>query len=29
MSLLFESILALLIFYVIGVGIGWLIWARK
>jgi len=29
MSLLFESILALLIFYVIGVGIGWRIWARK
>lgn len=29
MSLLIESLLALLLFYVLGVGIGWLIWARK
>ncbi len=29
MSLLIESLLALLLFYVLGVGIGCLIWARK
>lgn len=29
MSLLIESLIALLLFYVLGVGIGWLIWARK
>jgi hypothetical protein len=29
MSLLIESLFALLLFYVLGVGIGWLIWARK
>lgn len=29
MSLLIESLIALLLFYVLGVGIGWLIWAKK
>lgn len=29
MTLLIESLLTLLLFYVIGVGIGWLIWAPK
>ena len=29
MTLLIESLLVLLLFYVIGVGIGWLIWGRS
>lgn len=29
MPLLVESLLALLLFYVFGLGLGWLIWARK
>lgn len=29
MSLLIESLLTLLVFYLIGVGIGWVVWARK
>lgn len=29
MALLIESLIALLLFYLIGVGLGWLIWARK
>jgi hypothetical protein len=29
MILLIESLLTLLLFFVIGVGIGWVIWARK
>lgn len=29
MSLLLESLIALLLFYVAGVGVAWLIWARK
>ncbi len=28
MTLLIESLLVLLLFYVIGVGIGWLLWGR-
>jgi hypothetical protein len=29
MTLLIESLLVLLLFYVIGVGLGWLIWGRS
>ncbi len=29
MPLLVESLLTLLLFFVIGVGIAWLLWARK
>ncbi len=29
MSLLMESLLMLLLFYVIGVGLGWLLWGRS
>jgi hypothetical protein len=29
MSLLMESLLMLLLFYIIGVGIGWLLWGRR
>lgn len=29
MSLLMESLLVLLLFYVIGVGLGWLLWGRS
>ncbi len=28
MALLIESLLALLLFYVLGVGLGWLLWGR-
>lgn len=29
MALLIESLLTLLLFYVIGVGLGWLLWGRR
>ena len=29
MPLLVESLLALLLFYLIGVGVGWLLWGRS
>jgi hypothetical protein len=29
MTLLIESLLTLLLFYIIGVGIGWLLWGRS
>jgi len=29
MSLLVETLLVLLLFYVIGVGLGWLLWGRS
>ncbi len=29
MALLFESLISLLLFYVIGVGVGWFFWGRK
>jgi hypothetical protein len=29
MALLMESLIALLLFYVIGVGFGWLLWGRR
>jgi hypothetical protein len=29
MNLFIESLLTLLVFFVIGVGIGWVIWAPK
>lgn len=29
MNLFIESLLTLLLFYVVGVGIGWLVWAPK
>jgi hypothetical protein len=29
MTLFIESLLVLLVFYVIGVGLGWLIWGRS
>jgi hypothetical protein len=29
MPLLIESLLTLLLFYVIGVGFGWLLWGRS
>jgi hypothetical protein len=28
MTLFVESLLSLILFYVVGVGIGWLIWGR-
>lgn len=29
MTLLIESLLALLLFYLVGVGIGWVLWGRS
>lgn len=29
MTLLIESLLALLLFYLIGVGLGWVLWGRN
>ncbi len=29
MALLIESLLVLLLFYVIGVGFGWILWGRS
>jgi len=29
MPLIVESILVLLLFYILGIGLGWLLWARK
>ncbi len=29
MNLFIESLLSLLLFFLIGVGLGWVIWARK
>jgi hypothetical protein len=29
MPLLIESLLTLLVFYLIGVGLGWLLWGRN
>jgi hypothetical protein len=29
MNLFIESLLSLLLFFVIGVGLGWILWARK
>jgi hypothetical protein len=29
MTLLIESLLALLLFYLIGVGLGWVLWGRS
>ncbi len=29
MSLFIESLLSLLLFFIIGVGLGWILWARK
>jgi hypothetical protein len=29
MNLFIESLLSLLLFFVLGVGLGWILWARK
>ena len=29
MNLFIESLLVLLAFYVLGVGLGWIVWARR